>query len=62
MNSNEPVVVAPVADNADAQAEHYSFPRGLVGGIAKAAVAYVVTYGALLALVLPQRDASLRDV
>ena len=61
MNSNEAVLVTPVAAEADARAEHRSLPRGLVD-IAKAAVAYMVTYEAPLALVLPQRAASIRDV
>lgn len=62
MNSNELVVVAPVADSADTPAEHRSFSRGGVSDLVKAVVAYVVTYGALLALVLPQGEAALRDV
>ena len=49
MNSNEPAVVTPVAAEADAQ-EPRSYWRGLVGDIAKAAVAYLVTHGALLAM------------
>lgn len=50
MRSNEPAVVTPVAAEADAQAEPRSYWRGLVGDIAKAAVAYLITHGALLAM------------
>jgi hypothetical protein len=50
MNSNEPAVVTPVAAEADAQVEPRSCLRSLVGDIAKAAVAYLVTHGALLAM------------
>ena len=50
MNSNEPTVVTLVAAEADAQAEPRSCWRSLVGDIAKAAVAYLVTHGALLAM------------
>lgn len=53
MNSHELVITAPVADQADARAEHRFFSRGLAGDIAKAAVIYLATYGALLAIVLP---------
>ena len=62
MHSNEFVVVAPVADSADTPAEHRSFSRGGVSDLVKAVVAYGVTDGALLALVLPQGEAALRDV
>lgn len=51
MRSNEPAVVTPVAAETDAQVEPRSCLRSLVGDIAKAAVAYLVTtHGALLAM------------
>ncbi|MCB1776704.1 MAG: hypothetical protein KDI50_04630 [Candidatus Competibacteraceae bacterium] len=53
MSLHEFVMTAPVADQADAKAEHRSFSRNLAGDIAKAAVVYLATSGALLAVVLP---------